>query len=128
MPADPSRGSILHRLTAKAVLSGLVLTAGTMLFEGREYVHASVWDPSVPLHESTCVRVATWGRPVRFLRDRPFEGRTGAPEAGDRINGAALLFDTGFWISVSTVVLLIVRAAAGILRRRVREGRAAGPV
>jgi hypothetical protein len=81
---------------------GLILTAASITRKDYEWFHASQWDPTVPLHESTYWQVARWGWPLAFVHDHPIG------PAKDRISR-----DDEFWPYPAGIDWLVWSALIG---------------
>ena len=85
------------RITTLIAASAL-LTFATLIKSDYEYVHASKWDPAVPLHESTAFRITLWGWPMRFVSDSPLSDRWEALDFGDEFHLTSFILDWGLWL------------------------------
>jgi hypothetical protein len=94
-----------------AVSGGAVLSLATIALSDREWIHASEWDPSVPLHESTYVPVTVWGRPLAFIRDSPVEGTVDSIDPADTLRPGCLALDWVLFTGASAAVSAVFRRA-----------------
>jgi hypothetical protein len=108
----------MARLLPWTAVVALALALSGLLAEDADYVHASVRDPSVPLHESSYDRVAVWGWPLPWLRDSLDRGVRGEPDPGDDPVPGALLAD---WLMAVPPSLALVALLDGMTRRRSRR-------
>ena len=92
----------------KSVLLGALLSVLSLFISSDQLLDGCAWDPSLPSCTSWLATVKTWGTPVSYIIDHPYQPTVGRVNWGDHFSLGAALKNWALWAAFSLVSYWIV--------------------